>query len=161
MNQLALKLGSVIDNNSKGFLSFQHGMAEVQVGSMGYPSQLTTYNEIVPALSSTSSVNYSMSSFQSKSARNPNSIEIIKSTRAYQIPSSNWKPLCHSSVDEVVREVDAYFLENWRFRDTKDVRAFENAGFSRVTCFYFPFARDDRIRYACRLLTLLFLIDGQ
>ena len=31
----------------------------------------------------------------------------------------------------------------------------------QVTCLYFPMGKDDRIEYACRLLTVLFLIDGE
>ncbi|KAI0195872.1 Aristolochene synthase from penicillium Roqueforti [Astrocystis sublimbata] len=72
---------------------------------------------------------------------------------------ADWTPLCHPKVDEVSREVDDYFLQHWNFPGTKARRTFVNAGFSRVTCLYFPLAKDDRIHFACRLLTVLFLID--
>jgi aristolochene synthase len=74
-------------------------------------------------------------------------------------PASQWIPLCHPAADEVARQVDAYFLQHWNFHDTKAEKVFLKAGFSRVTCLYFPLAKDDRIHFACRLLTVLFLID--
>lgn len=74
---------------------------------------------------------------------------------------SLWKPLCHPRVDEVSLEVDRYFLHHWKFPSEKAAKAFIDAAFSRVTCLYFPLAQDDRIHFACRLLTVLFLIDGE
>src|SRR5437667_8973380 len=76
-------------------------------------------------------------------------------------PDSHIKPLCHPRVEEVTKEVDGYFLEHWPFRNEKARKKFVAAGFSRVTCLYFPKALDDRIHFACRLLTVLFLIDGK
>ena len=75
-------------------------------------------------------------------------------------PSSYFKPIHHPKMDEVSREVDSYFLEHWPFKNEKARKKFVDAGFSRVTCLYFPEALDDRIHFACRLLTILFLIDG-
>ncbi|KAI0407180.1 Aristolochene synthase from penicillium Roqueforti [Xylaria palmicola] len=77
----------------------------------------------------------------------------------WKVPASKWTPLCHPRVAEVSREVDGYFLQHWEFPSTKAERVFLNAGFSRVTCLYFPLAKDDRIHFAIRLLTILFLID--
>ena len=78
----------------------------------------------------------------------------------WKLPPSNWVHLCHPRAEEVANEVDGYFLQNWNFPNAKAERVFLNAGFSRVTCLYFPLAKDDRIHFACRLLTVLFLIDG-
>jgi hypothetical protein len=75
------------------------------------------------------------------------------------IPSA-WQPLCHPRAEEVSREVNTYFISHWKFPNAKAERTFINAGFSKVTCLYFPMAKDDRIHFACRLLTVLFLIDG-
>ena len=69
--------------------------------------------------------------------------------------------MCHPSVDEVTKEVDGYFLKHWPFPNEKAEQKFQSAAFSRVTCLYFPLARDDSIHFACRLLTVLFLIDGE
>ncbi|KAK8091307.1 aristolochene synthase [Apiospora phragmitis] len=75
------------------------------------------------------------------------------------IPPSNWTAAVHPRVDQVTMEVDDWFLDNWPFPNDKARRKFVDAGFSRVTCAYFPLALDDRIHLACRLLTILFLID--
>ncbi|KAI1156829.1 Aristolochene synthase [Nemania diffusa] len=74
-------------------------------------------------------------------------------------PPTRWSYLCHPRLKEVQDEVDGYFLENWKFPSFKAVRTFLDAKFSEVTCLYFPLALDDRIHFACRLLTVLFLID--
>ncbi|KAJ5460184.1 uncharacterized protein N7458_001736 [Penicillium daleae] len=75
------------------------------------------------------------------------------------LPPSKFHPSIHPHVDSVAAEVDDYFLRNWPFRSEKERAKFRAAGFSRVTCLYFPLAMDDRIGFACRLLTVLFLID--
>lgn len=80
---------------------------------------------------------------------------------SWESQPSLWKPLCHPRVDEVSLEVDRYFLHHWKFPSKKAAKAFIDAAFSRVTCLYFPLAQDDRIHFACRLLTVLFLIDGK
>ncbi|KAI8623281.1 Aristolochene synthase in complex with 12,13 Difluorofarnesyl diphosphate [Xylariaceae sp. FL1651] len=64
-----------------------------------------------------------------------------------------------SKTAAVIEEVDGYFLRHWPFPGTKARKKFVAAGFSRVTCLYFPKALDDRIHFACRLLTALFLVD--
>jgi aristolochene synthase len=79
----------------------------------------------------------------------------------WQIPPSAWAPRCHRLVDQVSREVDDYFLSRWNWPDEKSKRIFVAAGFSRVTCLYFPLASDDRINLACNLLAVLFLVDGK
>lgn len=81
--------------------------------------------------------------------------------KAWKPPPSAWKPQCHPRAAEVARIVDDYYLKHWPFPGEESKQRFSNAGFSRVTCLYFPTAKDDRIEYACRLLTVLFLIDGE
>lgn len=76
-------------------------------------------------------------------------------------PPTLFVPICHPLVGPVTAEVDGYFLKHWNFANEKAKQKFVNAGFSRVTCLYFPKALDDRIHFACRLLTVLFLIDGE
>ncbi|KAI0436183.1 Aristolochene synthase in complex with 12,13-Difluorofarnesyl diphosphate [Xylaria telfairii] len=80
-------------------------------------------------------------------------------SESHNIPLSSWESSIHPLHERIVREVDGYFLQHWPFPDEKARKKFIAAGFSRVTCFYFPKALDDRIGFACRLLTLLFLID--
>ncbi|KAK4983973.1 carbonyl reductase (NADPH-dependent) ari1 [Elasticomyces elasticus] len=72
---------------------------------------------------------------------------------------SFFQPLCHPLVDVVSKKVDGYFLEHWKFETERGKTKFVAAGFSRVTCLYFPKALNDRIHFACELLTVLFLID--
>ena len=73
---------------------------------------------------------------------------------------SNLEPQCHPCEPQVTKEVEDYFIQHWRFPDDVAVEKFRAAGFSRVTCYYFPEALNARIGFAARLLTLLFLIDG-
>ena len=87
-------------------------------------------------------------------------MRLIPSSREVVPPPSAWTFLCHPRVKEVQDEVNEYFLKNWNFPDSKAIRTFLAAKFSEVTCLYFPLALDDRIHFACRLLTVLFLIDG-
>ena len=75
-------------------------------------------------------------------------------------PQPFFSPKCHHLEPQITAEVDGYFIEHWPFRNEKAVQKFRDAGFSRVTCCYYPEALDDRIHFGCRLLTLLFLIDG-
>jgi aristolochene synthase len=89
----------------------------------------------------------------------PNSPRSVK-LDIWKIPLSEWSPSCHPLVDQVSQEVDDYFLSRWNWPDEKSKRTFVAAGFSRVTCLYFPLARNDRISLACKLLTVLFLVDG-
>lgn len=84
-----------------------------------------------------------------------------KITESSRFPVSIWTSSIHPLHEQIVQEVDGYFLQHWPFPDEKARKKFVAAGFSRVTCFYFPKALDDRIHFACRLLTLLFLIDGE
>ena len=89
------------------------------------------------------------------------SVLSVTSNPVWQPPPSNWKPLIHPRYEETAREVDDYFLQHWSFQNPEARKKFVAAGFSRVTCLYFPLSKDDRIHFACRLLTVLFLIDGK
>ena len=75
-------------------------------------------------------------------------------------PPSRFVAECHPLERQITAEVDGYFLTHWPFKTAKDRKKFVAAGFSRVTCLYFPLSLNDRIHLACRLLTILFLIDG-
>ncbi|KAF2823673.1 aristolochene synthase [Ophiobolus disseminans] len=79
----------------------------------------------------------------------------------WHITPSTWAPRCHSLVDEVSREVDEYFLSRWNWPSERSKKVFVAAGFSRVTCLYFPLANNDRIALACKLLAVLFLVDDE
>ncbi|CEJ91140.1 hypothetical protein VHEMI06873 [[Torrubiella] hemipterigena] len=89
----------------------------------------------------------------------------IKSSAAFvtinatQAPPSKWTYKYHPLEAQITEDVDGYFLKHWKFGTEKDKKKFVAAGFPRVTCLYFPLAKDDRIKYASKLLTILFLID--
>ncbi|TVY35497.1 Aristolochene synthase [Lachnellula subtilissima] len=90
----------------------------------------------------------------------PEAKSLKSSNPSSPMPASIFKPLLHPREKETTAEVDGYFLKHWNFENEKARKKFVAAGFSRVTCFYFPEALDDRIHFACRLLAVLFLIDG-
>lgn len=72
-----------------------------------------------------------------------------------------FEALCHPLEESITKQVDGWFLAHWPFATAKDRKKFVTSAFSQVTCLYFPLAKDDRIRSACELLTILFLIDGK
>ncbi|KAK1542486.1 aristolochene synthase [Colletotrichum paranaense] len=74
-------------------------------------------------------------------------------------PAAHFTAKIHPREREVSAEVNGFFLNHWPFADAKSRKKFVAAGFPQVTCFYYPTALNDRISFACYLLTLLFLID--
>lgn len=68
---------------------------------------------------------------------------------------------CHPLEKHVTDEVNKYFVENWNFPTPQAIDKFRGARFSQSTCLCYPRALDDRIQFACRLLTLLFLVDSK
>lgn len=76
-------------------------------------------------------------------------------------PAARFTAKIHQREPEVSAEVNGFFLTHWDFESEKARKKFVAAGFPRVTCLYYPLALADRISFACRLLTLLFLIDGR
>lgn len=83
----------------------------------------------------------------------------IKGT--FHIPPSNLTAQIHPLHEGIIAEVDAFFLQHWPFPNDKERNKFLKSAFSQATCLTFPKALDDRIHFACRLLTLLFLVDGK
>ncbi|KAI8189844.1 Aristolochene synthase [Colletotrichum sp. SAR 10_75] len=92
-----------------------------------------------------------------RSNQTKGSIVLTSSATAYLAEQS--LPVYSGTKAAISAEVNGFFLEHWPFENDKARKKFIAAGFSRVTCFYYPVALDDRIGFACRLLTLLFLID--
>jgi hypothetical protein len=87
--------------------------------------------------------------------------EFVNSSLPKNIPPiCSLEPRCHPLEPDVADQVDSFFIQHWTFPNIQAIKKFRNARFSQVTCYYFPEALDDRIHFACRLLTLLFLIDG-
>ncbi|KAI0141748.1 Aristolochene synthase [Xylariaceae sp. FL1272] len=72
-----------------------------------------------------------------------------------------FKSICHPSYPHVAKEVDDYFLKHWNFPDQKSRQKFLAADYSRFACLNYPLTKDDKIRFACRIITLLFLTDDE
>ncbi|KAI1505071.1 Aristolochene synthase in complex with 12,13-Difluorofarnesyl diphosphate [Biscogniauxia marginata] len=89
----------------------------------------------------------------------PSTISDLKSTDDLRYPPSCLVVEIHPLEREVSVEVNDYFLQHWPFPDEKARKKFVGSAFPRATCSLFPRALNDRISFACRLLTLLFLID--
>lgn len=85
---------------------------------------------------------------------------ISRTPEVQETPPAILVPKIHPLEPQVTKEVDTYFIEHWPFPNDKAIQKFRDAGFSYVTCCYFPEALPDRIHFGCRLLTILFLIDG-
>lgn len=77
------------------------------------------------------------------------------------VQATRLTPVCHSRVKEVNDEVNSYFLENWPFPNSKSQKGFLGSDFTSCMCYNYPEALDDRIGVACRLIALLFLVDGK
>ncbi|KAJ4289873.1 hypothetical protein N0V90_011206 [Kalmusia sp. IMI 367209] len=86
---------------------------------------------------------------------------IFQFTRHKQDMKTAFDQTSHPDAASAVHDVDSWFLNNWNFSDQKSRDKFVAAGFSRVTCLYFPKALPERIRSACKLITILFLVDDQ
>ena len=93
-------------------------------------------------------------------ATNSKPVNASATNKSNTPPPPFLEPRCHPLEPEITREVDGYFIKHWPFPNEKAIQKFRDAGFSRVTCCYYPEALNDRIHFGCRLLTLLFLIDG-
>ena len=96
--------------------------------------------------------------YHGTNGKSDGALKAVKDT--LEPPPSIFTPICHPLVEQIIKEVDGHYLQNWGFPNEKAKKKFVAAGFSRVTCLYFPKALDDRIAMACSLLTILFLVDG-
>ena len=53
-------------------------------------------------------------------------------TSTWKLPPSTWTPQVHSLAEEVGRNVEEYFLQNWAFPSQHSKAKFLKAGFSQV-----------------------------
>ncbi|KAB8209383.1 Aristolochene synthase in complex with 12,13 Difluorofarnesyl diphosphate [Aspergillus parasiticus] len=115
---------------------------------------------MAPALiDSQESTSLHSKAFLGKDYASPRAPAVRPVVKKYTPPQGRFEPKCHPLETAVSEEVNGFFLAHWPFKSDRERKKFVAAGFSRVTCLYFPMAKDDRIHFACRLLTLLFLID--
>ncbi|KAL8728360.1 MAG: hypothetical protein Q9181_005370 [Wetmoreana brouardii] len=66
---------------------------------------------------------------------------------------------CHPKANEVCAELDEYFYTNWPWKDEATGQKFLRSETNRWACLALPNAKDDRIKDAVRVNTLLFLLD--
>ncbi|KAI8289982.1 Aristolochene synthase [Colletotrichum sp. SAR11_57] len=158
----------VIDVNLRGTLNFVklalHNMRSNQTkGSIVLTSSATAYlaEQSLPVYSGTKAAlaNF-MRAMRSTLRDSGITINTVApaATITKLLPADLAAPIIAAGLP-ISAEVNGFFLEHWPFENDKARKKFIAAGFSRVTCFYYPVALDDRIGFACRLLTLLFLID--
>lgn len=76
-------------------------------------------------------------------------------------PPRSFRHQEHPLEQEVTKEVDAWFLNNWPFENEQARKKYAAAAFPVVTCNYYPLASKERVTLACQLLTILFLMDGK
>nr|POE75184.1 aristolochene synthase [Quercus suber]POE94735.1 aristolochene synthase [Quercus suber] len=67
------------------------------------------------------------------------------SNEVFKTIPSHLEAKCHPLEKQITDEVDTFFLKWWPFDTQKDRKKFVAAGFSRVTCLYFPLSKDDHI----------------
>ncbi|KAI1274952.1 Aristolochene synthase [Xylaria sp. FL0933] len=89
----------------------------------------------------------------------PEQISQLRSGSTHQ--PSIFQALCHASYPHIATEINDYFLKHWKFRDEKSRRKFLTADYSRFACLNYPLTSNDRIGFACRIITLLFLVDDE
>jgi aristolochene synthase len=65
----------------------------------------------------------------------------------------------HPNTDEVVKQVNDFFLEHWPFKTEKHRKRFVDEGYAWFVCINCPMSLDERMHWGCRLLTTGFLID--
>jgi len=76
------------------------------------------------------------------------------------VPPSNLpSPRKHPKYSEFKADLESYFLAKWPFSSPKAQKKFLEADFNLWTCYAFPFGDDVRVKLACELLTLDFLVD--
>ena len=155
--QSCLACGIISMSGPAWFVALAHSRRGVTMGAQVEPALLGSHflngNPVQPHHSPPTSKGLQLEAKESPST--------TLHKEAWKPPPSAWKPQCHPCAAQVARIVDDYYLEHWPFPNERSKQKFLDAGFSRVTCLYFPTAKDNRIEYACRLLTVLFLIDGE
>ncbi|KAI5920659.1 Aristolochene synthase [Camillea tinctor] len=82
-------------------------------------------------------------------------------TPSPDLKGSIFKPLCHPLYSKISKETDDFFLKHWNFPNEESRRKFLAADYSRFACLNYPLSLDDRIGFACRIITLLFLTDDE
>ncbi|KAK7042880.1 Aristolochene synthase in complex with 12,13 Difluorofarnesyl diphosphate, partial [Favolaschia claudopus] len=75
------------------------------------------------------------------------------------LPPTMFIPKVHSLREEITQDVNTFFLTHWPFPNEKARKKIVESDFCYALCATWPESLDDRMRHACRLVTLIFLID--
>jgi len=75
------------------------------------------------------------------------------------IPETTLKVECHPCHDEITRELDEYFLAHWPFTSDNARKKFLKSKINLYTCLALPHGDEKRVKLACELVTLNFLVD--
>ncbi|KAK7000163.1 Aristolochene synthase in complex with 12,13 Difluorofarnesyl diphosphate [Favolaschia claudopus] len=75
------------------------------------------------------------------------------------LPPTIFIPKIHPLREDITQDVNAFFLAHWPFPNEKARKKFVESDFCYALCATWPESLDDRMRHACRLVTLVFLID--
>ncbi|CAP62208.1 uncharacterized protein PODANS_5_11740 [Podospora anserina S mat+] len=76
-------------------------------------------------------------------------------------PSILPEAVLHPDHEQIDRHVMTYLLNTWEWPSEKDIQAFISWKLSEVVLFMFPTGEAERVKLACELLLLGFLMDGQ
>ncbi|KAI0154589.1 terpenoid synthase [Xylariaceae sp. FL1272] len=81
------------------------------------------------------------------------------SQRPHDVRSTILQARKHPHAEQVVKKVNAYFLEKWPFKTDKHRKRFVEEGYGWFVCVNCPLSLDDRMHWGCKLLTAGFLVD--
>ncbi|KAK3998071.1 putative terpene cyclase [Cladorrhinum sp. PSN332] len=79
--------------------------------------------------------------------------------RAIVPPTSLPEPILHPDHEEIDREVITYLVNTWEWPSEKTKKGFISWNLSEVVLFMFPTGEKSRVKLACELLLLGFLMD--
>lgn len=80
--------------------------------------------------------------------------------KAIALPSILPPPSLHPQHKEIDQQVISYLVNTWEWPSEKAKKGFVNWKLSEVVLFMFPTGDPERVRLACELLLLGFLMDG-
>jgi hypothetical protein len=84
----------------------------------------------------------------------------IHPLKAIAPPSVLSEPVIHPSHEEIEQDVIAYLVNTWEWPSEKAKKGFVSWKLSDVVVFMFPTGETSRVKLACELLLLGFLMDG-
>ena len=75
--------------------------------------------------------------------------------------STRFETRCHPNADAVCAEVDAFFTEHWPWPSDAVRDSFLKTEAARWPCWAYPYAKNERIVDATKLVVLFYLLDGR